>query len=95
MARDVIFLRGVNVGGHGKFAMADFKRLLEGVGATAVTTFLNSGNAAFTAPESAEATARALQTAIEAEYGAPISVSPAPPRSFARSLRRIRSRRDR
>ncbi|MQA98594.1 MAG: DUF1697 domain-containing protein [Streptosporangiales bacterium] len=50
--RYVALLRGINVGGKNKVAMADLRELLAGLGYTAVTTHLNSGNAVLTAPES-------------------------------------------
>jgi len=48
MARWVVLLRGVNVGKGRRVPMADFKRLLEGLGFTEVKTLLNSGNAVAT-----------------------------------------------
>jgi uncharacterized protein (DUF1697 family) len=69
----MIFLRGVNVGRHGKFAMADFKRMLEELGATDVKTHLNSGNAVFTSSAKPDDIARRLEAAIEAEFGKTIS----------------------
>ncbi len=40
-----IFLRGVNVGGHGKLAMADLQTALGDAGFEDVSTYLASGNA--------------------------------------------------
>ena len=48
--RYVALLRGVNVGGNTKVPMADWRKLLEGLGYSNVRTLLNSGNAVFTAP---------------------------------------------
>jgi uncharacterized protein (DUF1697 family) len=45
-----VLLRGVNVGGHGKLPMAQLRAAVEAAGYTAVATYLNSGNAALTAP---------------------------------------------
>ena len=47
--RCAVLLRGVNVGKHNRIAMADFRALLEGVGATDVRTLLQSGNSGVTA----------------------------------------------
>jgi uncharacterized protein (DUF1697 family) len=44
-------LRGINVGGHKKVAMADLRALLTRLGFTDVATLLQSGNAVFNAPE--------------------------------------------
>lgn len=45
MGRCVVLLRGVNVGGSGRLAMAELRALLEDLGATGVRTYLQSGNA--------------------------------------------------
>lgn len=50
MTKYAVLLRGVNVGGHGKLAMADFRAALEAAGYADVATYLNSGNAVLTAP---------------------------------------------
>lgn len=47
MSRYVVFLRGVNVSGKNKLPMAELKQALERLGCSAVKTYLNSGNAAF------------------------------------------------
>ena len=47
MATHVALLRGINVGGHQRIAMADLRTLLEGLGHAEVSTFLQSGNALF------------------------------------------------
>ena len=48
MARYALFLRGINVGGRNKVAMADLRALLEREGFANVATLLQSGNAVFT-----------------------------------------------
>ena len=44
MTRSVVLLRGVNVGGHNRIAMADLRTLLEGIGCRDVQTYVQSGN---------------------------------------------------
>lgn len=44
-------LRGINVGGHRRVAMADLRALLSRLGFTDVVTLLQSGNAVFHRPE--------------------------------------------
>jgi len=44
MGQQVILLRGINVGGHGKLPMAELKVLLETLGAKRVRTYIQSGN---------------------------------------------------
>ncbi|RAY17265.1 hypothetical protein DPM19_00590 [Actinomadura craniellae] len=53
MTRYVALLRGINVGGPNKIAMADLRELLVGLGYADVTTYLRTGNAVFTAPDRA------------------------------------------
>jgi uncharacterized protein (DUF1697 family) len=45
MPRFVVLLRGVNVGKGNRLPMAEFRAVLESLGATRVRTLLNSGNA--------------------------------------------------
>jgi uncharacterized protein (DUF1697 family) len=49
----VILLRAVNVGSTGKLPMADFRKVLGGVGCTRVETYIQSGNAVVEASGSA------------------------------------------
>ena len=44
-ARCVVLLRGINVGGHNRLAMADLRTALAGIGCRNVVTYLQSGNA--------------------------------------------------
>ena len=48
MGRCVVLLRGVNVGGSGRLAMADLRALLADLDGTDVRTHLQSGNAVLT-----------------------------------------------
>ena len=70
-SRVVLLLRGVNVGGHKKVAMADLRAMLERLGHTNVRTLLNSGNAVFdVAQVPVPATLRAsVEAAIEQTFG--------------------------
>lgn len=75
MPRFVVLLRGVNVGTAKRVPMAAFKALLEGLGATAVQTVLNSGNAVFS--HSGRSTARlaeAVSAALQAQLGVQVLV---------------------
>ena len=45
MTRCAVLLRGVNVGRANRIAMPDFRSALEGLGATDVRTYVQSGNA--------------------------------------------------
>jgi uncharacterized protein (DUF1697 family) len=68
--RYAALLRGINVGGNKKVAMADLRTLLSGLGLADVATYLQSGNAAFSAPDQpAEVLGEAIERAIAAELG--------------------------
>jgi uncharacterized protein (DUF1697 family) len=71
MATHVALLRGINLGGKNKVAMADLRALIAGLGHTDVSTYIQSGNVLFTPPADAEsaATARAITEAIAATLG--------------------------
>ena len=45
MSAQVLLLRGINVGGHGKLPMAELRAMLDGLGAGGARTHLQSGNA--------------------------------------------------
>src|SRR5579871_1035030 len=63
MATHIALLRGINVGGRNKVAMADLREVVAGLGHTDVATYIQSGNVVFT---SDEADTEALATALEA-----------------------------
>jgi uncharacterized protein (DUF1697 family) len=66
----VALLRGINVGGHRKVPMAELRQVLEGLGYGAVRTYLQSGNAVFTAPAAAsEEYAARVSEALAAHFG--------------------------
>ncbi|HMN98548.1 MAG TPA: DUF1697 domain-containing protein [Miltoncostaeaceae bacterium] len=70
MPRYVALLRGVNVGGSGRMAMADLRACVEGDGFEDVTTHIQTGNVLFRTPmRSAEKVAAALETGVEAGMG--------------------------
>jgi uncharacterized protein (DUF1697 family) len=47
MPSHLALLRGINVGGRGKVAMADLRELFSDLGFTEVTTYIQSGNVVF------------------------------------------------
>lgn len=64
MTMRIALLRGVNVGGNKKVAMADLKAMIGALGFTEVKTLLQSGNVVFRAGDESDA---ALETLLEAE----------------------------
>lgn len=68
-------LRGINVGGHKKVPMADLRALLEGLGHGGVRTYLQSGNAVFTADHGdEESLAAEVRAAVEERFGFAVDV---------------------
>ena len=68
-------LRGINVGGNRRLPMAGLRELLTGLGHTGVATYLQSGNAVFTADHGdEESLAAELEEAIEKDFGFRVDV---------------------
>lgn len=71
MATHVALLRGINLGGRNRVAMADLRALVTGLGHTDVSTYIQSGNVLFTArpgaPEDTSALAAELAGAIASD----------------------------
>jgi uncharacterized protein (DUF1697 family) len=75
MPRYVALLRGINVTGHNKIAMADLKQLCTGLGHTDVATYLQSGNLVFsTRTQKAAAIGERVETEIKKELGLTVRV---------------------
>jgi uncharacterized protein (DUF1697 family) len=70
----VALLRAVNVGGYGKLSMAEFRKLLEGLGCKNVQTYIQSGNAVFDAPGSSARVGAAIAAGLAKLMGAPVDV---------------------
>jgi uncharacterized protein (DUF1697 family) len=71
----VALLRGINVGGHNKVAMADLREVVASLGHGDVATYIQSGNVVFSAGETdAAALAAALEQAIAGSLGVPARV---------------------
>lgn len=70
MTMRIALLRGVNVGGNKKVAMADLKAMVEALGFTQVKTLLQSGNVVFEAGDRPDAGLEALlETEAEKRLG--------------------------
>jgi uncharacterized protein (DUF1697 family) len=74
MATHIALLRGINVGGHNKVAMADLREVMAGLGHTGVVTYIQSGNVVFT---TAETDTAALAGALEQALADALGVKPA------------------
>jgi uncharacterized protein (DUF1697 family) len=81
----VALLRGINVGGKNKVSMADLRALIESLGHTGVSTYIQSGNVVFT---SAKAVAPAtVEAAIKAEFALEIAVVVRTPTELAKVVK--------
>lgn len=70
MTRYVALLRAVNLGSHKKLSMPELRELLSGLGYADVQTYLQSGNAVFTADEPrADRVAAEIEERLTAELG--------------------------
>ncbi len=66
----IALLRGINVGGNNKIAMAELRRCFEDAGLTNVSTYINSGNVIFETDESDKAKlVHICEQAIEKQFG--------------------------
>jgi uncharacterized protein (DUF1697 family) len=74
MLRYLALLRGINVGGHNKVAMADLRDLATALGLADATTYIQSGNLLFS---SAEADTAELADMLESEIASRLGVRPA------------------
>lgn len=72
MARWIILLRGVNVGGHNKLPMADFRDLLTRLGFRDVATYIQSGNAVLSTDDTVMPAT--ISDAIEERFGFSVDV---------------------
>lgn len=72
MARHVALLRGINVGGRNRLAMADLRSVMEGLGHQDLATYIQSGNAVF----SAEGDPAALGTELAQAIAGRLEVRP-------------------
>lgn len=74
MTTYVALLRGINVGGHARLAMADLRGLLADLGHGDPRTYLQSGNAVFSSDRT---DVDALADELSARIAADLGVSPA------------------
>jgi uncharacterized protein (DUF1697 family) len=67
-------LRGVNLGAHNRIRMPELRALVEGLGGTDVSTYLQSGNVVFRSDRAAASLAKAIEQSIRSELGVDIAV---------------------
>src|SRR5919108_5080455 len=75
MPTHVALLRGINVGGRNKVAMADLRAVVESLGHGNVATYIQSGNVVFTSDNTdSSAIAAEVERALEEVLGVRSSV---------------------
>lgn len=76
MARLIALLRGINVGSNKRVPMAQLREVLAGLGHEQVKTYVNSGNAVFTAPDDVAPAAveREIEVALREAFGFEVPV---------------------
>ncbi|MDQ3462793.1 MAG: DUF1697 domain-containing protein [Actinomycetota bacterium] len=75
MSRHVALLRGINVGGRKRVAMADLRQVVASLGHTDVVTYIQSGNVVFTAA-GGEADTATLAATLERAFAENLGVAP-------------------
>jgi uncharacterized protein (DUF1697 family) len=75
MATHAAFIRGINVGGKNMVRMAELARVFVTAGFTEVSTYIQSGNVAFAAPEGdSPSLAARIMAGLRAEAGLGVAV---------------------
>ena len=83
----IILLRAVNVGGYGKLPMAEFRKMISGLGFDGVETYIQSGNAVVDARGAAGKVAQSVAVALEKLTGSPVGVVVRTHEQFDRLIR--------
>lgn len=68
MARQIVLLRGINLGSKRRLSMPDLREALEDAGFTDVETYVQSGNVVLTSKKPAAQTARAVEKLIKERF---------------------------
>lgn len=84
----IALLRGINVGGNNKVAMAELKTCFENVGFTSVFTYINSGNVIFESTQTDTTKLVSLcEVAISKEFGFRVICSVIPAHELLEALK--------
>ena len=68
------FLKGINVGGHNKVKMADFRQMLEDLGYAQVKTYIQSGNAVFSCDGAEDEVIFEIDEAMKLKFGFSVDI---------------------
>ena len=83
MTTYVALLRGINLGPHKRIAMGELRKALESLGYADVETYLQSGNAIFTARKGAAAVGHEIETEVRSRFGHEVKVLVRTPEELA------------
>ena len=72
--RQIVLLRGINIGANNRIAMPALRELLTGAGLADVRTYVQSGNVVLTSDARPDALARQCEKLIEEAFGLTIPV---------------------
>jgi uncharacterized protein (DUF1697 family) len=72
--RQIVLLRGINVGAHNRIAMPELRELLTSAGFDEVRTYVQSGNVVLSSDASPERLARDCARQIAARFGLDVEV---------------------
>jgi uncharacterized protein (DUF1697 family) len=86
--KQVVLLRGVNVGGRNKLAMPALRKALEGAGMSEVATYLQSGNVVLEADADADELAQRCEALIAERFDLAVAVVVRSGEELARVVRR-------
>ena len=74
MARQIVLLRGINLGARNRISMPELRGALESAGLDDVRTYLQSGNAVVSSAAAADRVRRTVEKLIAQEFGLEIAV---------------------
>ena len=74
MARQIVLLRGINLGSKRRVAMPKLRQVLEDAGYDDVQTYVQSGNVVLSTGKSSKQTARAVEKLIDEQFGIDVPV---------------------
>jgi uncharacterized protein (DUF1697 family) len=86
--KQVVLLRGINVGGRNRLAMPALREALEDAGMSDVATYLQSGNVVLEADVEADELARRCEALIAERFGLAVAVVVRSRQELARVVRR-------
>ena len=73
MARQIVLLRGINIGSRNRIAMPELREALEDAGFEDVQTYVQSGNVLLSTKSKPEQTARKAERLIKSRFGLEIA----------------------